>query len=393
MNKYKLAILSSHPIQYKVPLFRELSRHPQLDVVVYFCCDHGVRKRYDPEFGKEFSWDIPLLDGYSYKFLKNWSPNPRPSFWGQINPEILVELRRNKFDAAIVDGWMSVTNWLVFLSRNPIFLKSENPLNQELIKPWWKVVIKKIVFKFLFQRIKTFLFIGKENKEFYQFYGVPEDKLFFTPYAVDNKRFIQSFEQLRTRKQELKKRLGIGPEKVVILYVGKLINKKRPFDLLLAYERLENKNKALIYVGDGPMRDELESYIKENKLEGVYIAGFKNQSEVVNYYTVGDVLVLPSGLGETWGLVVNEAMCFKLPIIVSDLVGCARDLVRNGENGYVFPGGDVDRLKECLEELVQNDEKRRNFGEKSFEIIQSYGYEKDVEGILQAIENNLKNKT
>jgi glycosyltransferase involved in cell wall biosynthesis len=117
----------------------------------------------------------------------------------------------------------------------------------------------------------------------------------------------------------------------------------------------------------------------------VHFVGFKNQTELPQYYGLADIFVLPSGIGETWGLVVNEAMCFGLPIIVSDLVGCGSDLVKPAENGYTFPVGDVKELVNRLEGLIANRESRIAFGEKSFEIIQNYNYEKDVDGILTAM--------
>ena len=114
--KYKLAILSSHPIQYQVPLFKRLSTHKDVDLTVYFCWDRGVEdEEYDPGFGMKLKWDIPLLEGYQYKFLCNWSPKPSSSFFGLINPGIYKELIQNRYDAVLVHGYASLTNWLAFL--------------------------------------------------------------------------------------------------------------------------------------------------------------------------------------------------------------------------------------------------------------------------------------
>jgi len=178
----------------------------------------------------------------------------------------------------------------------------------------------------------------------------------------------------------------LNKDQTVILFTGKLIEKKHPFDLLKAYQRAANNSSkvALVFVGDGALRPELEKYAKEHNLKNVHFVGFKNQTELPKYYTLADIFILPSGLGETWGLVVNEAMCFGLPIIVSDLVGCGPDLVKYGENGYIFPVRDIKKLTEYLLDLIQNPQKRKKFGKKSFEIIQNYSYEKGIEGILKA---------
>jgi len=387
MEKYKLAILTSHPIQYQTPLFQNLGNHPAIDLMVYYCWDFGAKKEtYDAEFGRKIRWDIPLMEGYKCKFLKNYSLKPFSDFWGQVNFGIISELRKSDYGAVIVFGWNSFTNWLAFFTaffkKTPVFLRGDNPFNQELLKPKWKIKIKKIILGGLFKRISAFLYVGEENKKFYKYYGVPEEKLFFCPHAIDNGRFAAASKILSAKRDK---------NDIIVLFVGKLIEKKRPMDLLKAYEKsifnfqFSIFNTTLLFVGDGILRPQLEKYAKDNNIQDVKFIGFKNQTELPQYYGSADIFVLPSGLGETWGLVVNEAMCFKLPVIISDVVGCDSDLVKHGENGYIFPTGDVEKLAEGLKNLIENPEKRKKFGEKSFEIIQNYTFEKDIVGILKAI--------
>lgn len=401
ITKYRVAILTSHPIQHQAPLFQKLAKRPEIDLTVYFCWDFGFRKEsYDSEMGRKLKWDIPLVEGYNYKFLKNFSLRPSSGFWGQINPGIIKELIENKYDAVIIFGWNSFTNWLAFLTafivKMPVFLRGENPLSQEAFKNPFKLKIKKIILGWLFRRISAFLYIGEENKKFYQYYGIPELKLFLCPYADDNERYISEAKKLKPKKLIFKKELGIDSKNTVILFVGKLIERKRSFDLLKAYElltkssNLKSESFSLVIVGDGILRPSLEDYAKSRGLKDVYFVGFKNLTELPKYYAFADILVLPSGVGETWGLVVNIAMCFKLPIIVSDLVGCGPDLVKNNKNGYIFPSGDIDKLILYLKSLISDTRKRKLFGEKSFKIIGNYSYEKNVDGILKALNNNLR---
>jgi len=409
----KIIIITSHPIQYQVPLFKLLTLKEEMDLRVHFCWDFGVGgNNKDKEFGRIIEWDIPLFDGYRYKFLKNYSLKPSSDFWGQINFSVISELRKERPDALLIFGWNSFTNWLAFFTAFSlgikVFLRGESPLNQELLKPKWKIGIKKFILKPLFSRVYKLLYIGYENKKFYEYYGVPEEKLVFVPYAVDNKRFMAVSESLKANRKELREKLlGIKDERPVILFVGKLISKKRPMDLLRAYElliisaqgarlpdgqgsasggkyqQLKTNNYSLVFVGDGELRSELEKYAKEHDLKNVHFAGFKNQTELPQYYTVADMFVLPSGPGETWGLVVNEAMCFGLPVVVSDIVGCVTDLVYEGENGYVVPLGDVRKLSDALSMLLKND--REKFGKKSFEIIQGYSFEEESKNILSIV--------
>lgn len=399
MRKYKLAVITSHPIQYQTPLFKKLSQ--RLDLMVYFFWDFGVKETFSQEFGRKIKWDIPLLEGYRFKFLKNFSLRPSSEFLGQVNFGIINELKKNKYDAVLVFGWNSFANWLAFLTafilKIPVLLRGENPLNQELLKSNWKRRIKKVILGWLFRRISAFLYIGEENRNFYKYYGVPESKLFFVPYAIDNDRFISANNSLVLRRNQIRKRIGISEKETTILFVGKLIDKKRPMDLLKAYELLVNRltsysndqstnNIHLLFVGDGVLREELENYSRENNLSNVYFTGFKNQTELPEFYAISDIFVLPSGEGETWGLVVNEAMCFGLPIIVSDRVGCGINLVKDGENGYIFPLGDSNRLFEKIK-IILDKKNVENFGKRSFEIIKKYSYDADIEAIINAVKS------
>ena len=392
MKKYKIAFLISHPIQYFSPLFKEMAKCPCIDLNVYYCSDESIRGMKDVGFGINLKWDIPLLEGYNYKFLKNYSPKPSifNGFLGLMNFSIINELRKNKYDVLIVHGWNYLTNIIAIISAKlfgiKTFIRGDNPLNQEIKKSKYKIFIKKIILKnFLFKIIDGFLYVGKENKDFYKFYGIPEKKLFFAPYAVENERFIKDYENLIKEKDKIKEEIGISKDKIVILFVGKLIEKKRPMDLLLAYEKINFKNKALLYVGDGILKKQMEDYVKEKKIENVYFVGFKNQTELPKYYVIADIFVLPSYIGETWGLVVNEAMCFGLPIIVSDMVGCAKDLVKNGENGFIYPALNVEKLSYFLKKLLEDEKLRKKMGKKSFEIIKKWDYKRSIEGILSAI--------
>ena len=375
----KLAFLISHPIQYYSPLFRELSK--KIDLTVLYCSDESITDMKDKGFNKKIKWDIDLLRGYKYKFLKNNSPIKsifKPPF-GLINLEIKKEIK--DYDAIIIHGWHYITHRLAIRYAQkykiPYFIHSENPLNQELLKPKWKRMIKHLTLSKLFKNAAGCLAIGTENKRFYKYFGVKDNKIFFMPYAVDNKRF----KKTKTWPKELPK------NKKIILFSGKLIEKKRPFDLLKAYEMVKDKDKSLVFLGDGKLRKRLEKYVKDNKIKDVYFLGFKNQSKLPKYYSAADIFVLPSGLGETWGLVVNEAMNFSLPIIVSDVIGCSKDLVK--DNGFIFEKGNINQLTSYLDKLLNNKSLREKMGKNSLKIIKNWSYKEDIEGILKAI-NTIK---
>ena len=226
----KLAIIMSHAIQYQAPLLRKIAASGKIDLTAYFNWDFGVnQKSIDPEFKAKVQWDIPILEGYRYKFLKNFSLRPSSNFWGQLNFGIIKELIQNRYGTVLIYGWNLFTNWLAFLTaliiNTPVILQGESPLNQELLKNGWKQKIKTVVLKRFFKHISAFLYIGEENKKFYQYYGVPEEKLFFVPYAVDNERYMAAAENLKNKRQKFRDELGIKENDIAILFVGKFIEK------------------------------------------------------------------------------------------------------------------------------------------------------------------------
>lgn len=378
----KVVVLTSHPIQYQAPLFKLLAGMPDLDFRVWFCWN---RESMDKEFGVSVRWDIPLLDGYNNAFLKNYSFAPSSDFFGQFNPGVILRIIRLRPNLLILFGWNSLTNWLAFLTAKilgiNVAVRGESPLRQEFLKTKTKILLKKLFLPIFFSALDIVFYIGEENRKFYEYYGVPQKKLFFTPYAVDNLFFIKKAEELIKKRKELRTSFGFLESDCILLFMGKLISKKNPKDLLGAYKKLVPKNPGLklVFVGDGSLREELERL--SAGFGGVKFVGFKNQTEVSQFYSLADILVLPSGLGETWGLVVNEAMCFGLPVIVSDVIGSGSDLVKQGENGFIFPAGDVDKLIHAITFFLTNPNKRRVFGVRSLEIVKKYSLNECVAGI------------
>jgi glycosyltransferase involved in cell wall biosynthesis len=388
-RRFRLAILASHVIQYQSPLFRVLAGQPEIDLSVFFCSEGGAQSYHDKGFGREVKWDVPLLEGYSFEFLPNWSIRPDASrFWGRINPRIILFLRRRKFDAIWIHGWARFTDWMAMLAaftfKVPVLMRGESNLLPAL--PPWKSALKRIVLRNLFRRTSAFLAIGRYNADFYRAYGVPKEKIYLIPYAVNNDFFLSQADKLASSKAELKQELGIAPDLPVVLYSGKLIKKKRPSDLLRAFEYVSKAQKAvLVYVGAGSLEPDLKQYAETKHLPVVF-AGFRNQTELPKWFAIADVFALPSG-EEPWGLVVNEAMCFSLPVVASDQVGATGDLVRGGVNGFVFPTGDARSLSEHLQLLLSDPVLRARFGQKSREIIEHWSYRENVNGILSCLEH------
>jgi glycosyltransferase involved in cell wall biosynthesis len=341
---------------------------------------------YEKGFGQTLTWDIPLLNGYDHVFLNNASASKgmNTRFFDAVNWSIFKLLRQSNDKLIIVNGWAYMSDWFVILAAKlygkKVWMRAEMPWNQEELKPKsFKKFIKYLIFKHLIFKyfIDKCLYIGSQNKKYYLMHGVKESSLIFAPYAVDNQRF-QSF---KTDRSSARQKWNIDDKQIIILYSGKLIDKKRPLDLLRSFHKLDVANTVLFYLGDGPLRNDLEAYIAQHQVKNVFISGFINQTEIGKIYSMADLFVMCSGIGETWGLSVNEAMNFSLPVIVSSTCGSSFDLVENGVNGYVFKEGDIDALTQCIQVVVKDAPLREKMGVASSDKINQFSYKVTIENI------------
>lgn len=396
-KKYKIAIIAPEPLYYHVPLFRKLAKAPEIDLMVYYCSDESlsgidIEKMYCTK-GKIVDKDS-LLDGYNCKFLKNYSFSPSILNWpfGLINLGIWKEITDNNFDAVIIQSWTNLTWWLAFFAclifKTPVLFMTDANVVSEHSKSRTKIFIKKTILgNFLFKKASGFLTSGISNEEFYKYYGVLESKITRLPFSWGYEKFLEEASILKLKREETRKKFNIKEGDFIILYVGRLSEEKNPMIILDAYKNIKNLNKKLFVVGDGPMRKEFEEKINELKIKNVNMIGFLPHENIFTFYNIADVLVLPSK-AETWGIVVNEAMCFSLPIIASDKVGAVKDLVKDKYNGFIFPSGSVDKLTICFEDLMSLPKEGLVFFRKrSKEIIEKWVKKIDpVYQIIKAIE-------
>ncbi len=350
--------LQTHPIQYNVSLFRYLTING-INLEVIYLSNFGVKPSFDKEFNKTIKWDIPLLEGYNFIFFKNYSPKASifSGFFGLMNFGVINYLwnRRKQEVLVIIPGWNYFSTVLAILVcklfKVKYTIRFESPLNQELLKnPYFALPKKIFLRKFVFKGAFCNFFIGEQNKLFQIYHHVPPSKLIFTPYSVDNFYFSSLYKSNSDKKIEILKELSIPKDKIILLTSGKLIQKKRPFDLLNAIQILDSNKYFLIFVGDGTLYDSIQDYISCNKIDNVLLSGFVNQSEIYKYYLIADIYIQASGIGETWGLSINEALNFNCKLVVSDRVGSSFDLVYEGFNGYTYKYSDVYSLASAIDD-------------------------------------------
>ena len=393
---YKLAIIAPTCFYYQEDLFRQLNCHPRIDLTVYFCSEEALDARDAHVMYQTIeNWGDrnELLNGYKYKFLKNSSPRPSYLKWphGLMNFSIWDEIEQERPDLVVLMSWMNITWWIAIAAcvrfHVPFLYMTDANIAAESYSSGLKKAMKQIVLgNILFKLATGFLCAGYANRKLYQFYGVPDRKLIPFAYSWGYKALLETASQLKPRRSELKAKQGLSDDSVVILYCGRLGEEKALFDLLNAYQLVGNPNKHLAIVGEGNIGQSLRDYATNQNINSIRFWGFRKRHEIAEYYATADVLVLPSRR-ETWGIVVSEAMCFELPVIVSDQVGAAPDMVREGENGFTFPTGDIQALADRIRRVIDlPTAERRKMGLRPAQLMDSWSSRDLVKSLDQYLD-------
>jgi len=382
----RLAIVVSHPIQYYSPVFQLLHQRGLLTIKVFYTWGESSVHKFDPGFNKKIEWDIPLLDGYPYEWVVNTSKDPGTHhFNGIVNPGLITQLKAWQPGALLIYGWGYNSHLKViryFKNKIPIFFRGDSTLLDE--KKGYKTILKTLFLKWLYRHVDHAFYVGTNNKAYYKAYGLKEDQLTFAPHAIDNKRFsVDNAEGVLTLRREL----GIAADNLIILFAGKLEEKKDPALLLDAFINLNKAGLHLLFVGNGPLEQQLKAKAERN--DNVHFIDFSNQSQMPAVYQACDLFCLPSkGPGETWGLAINEAMASGRAIIVSDKTGAAIDLVETGQNGVIFKADSLADLTGKLDKVTGAGKKGlAEMGKISKKMIEKWSFENQVRAIEAIIRN------
>lgn len=338
----RIAFIVSHPIQYLVPLYQKLAGRDDTEVKVFFTWHAGERAVDDPGFGRPIAWDIPLTDGYEFELVANVASGPGThKFLGLRNPTLLDRVASWQPDVVHIDGWawLSHLQLLYGLKKRGVrtlFFGDSNLLDGKAGGPrWW---IKSAVLRRVYSWPTACLYAGSANRAYFEIFGVPPQRLYPCPHAIDVNRFAEPAAQREEEAARWRSGLGIAADRKVLLYAGKFEPKKRPTDLMRAFARLPDPSLMLVMVGSGELQGEIDAIAATDPAR-FRILPFQNQSRMPVVYRLGDIFVLPSAFGESWGLAVNEALACGRPVIVSDRVGCAADMV-DASCGRIFHAND-----------------------------------------------------
>lgn len=386
----KIAIVTSHPIQYYAPLFKLLAQG--IDLKVFYTWGKDSVEKYDPGFGKKVQWDIPLLDGYSHQYLQNTSAEPGSHhFKGIKNPTIIKELLDYNPSAIMVIGWGYHSHLKVlryFKGKIPLYFRGDSTLldnNNIGIKGKLQCLLRRIFLVWVYSHTDKAFYVGEESKAYFKWALLKETQLVFSPHSIDNARYEIDYT---SKANELRTSLSISNSDRVILFAGKFENKKNPLLLLNAFISASTVNVHLLFIGNGDNETQLKLLAKEStKTSFIHFINFQNQSMMPIWYQLADVFCLPSkGPGETWGLAVNEAMASGKAIIASTKVGCGKDLVKKNLNGWIFESDNLEELREVIEKIPSK-ESLIKMGEESRRIIINWGIANTANCILKEWRN------
>jgi glycosyltransferase involved in cell wall biosynthesis len=384
----RLALIASHPIQYVVPLYQRLGRRTDIEIKVFFTWHAGDQATEDRGFGKRIAWDIPLTQGYQFELVPNVSTDPGThGFFGLRNPTLVDRIMAWRPDVVHISGWA----WFSHLQAlhafhrrgvRTLFRGDSHLLDAE--PPGSRRWVKRAVLRRVYSWPAAFLVVGTANRAYYEFFGVERARLYPCPHSIDVGRFAEPAQAFKQEAARWREQLGIAAGQTVLLFAGKFEQKKRPVDLMRAVLRLHHPGIVLILVGAGELQGEIDAIAAADP-DRFRVIPFQNQSRMPVIYRLGDLFVLPSARGETWGLAVNEAMACGRPVVVSDRVGCAADVV-DPTCGRVFPSNDWSAFGNIVDEWIKNPHEQLQMGRAAAKRACSFDVGISEAALVSAIE-------
>jgi glycosyltransferase involved in cell wall biosynthesis len=355
MNRIRLTVVETHPVQYNAPWYRYVAQHcDEIDLTVLYA-SRPTPSQQAVDFRRPFEWDTRLLDGYRSRVVRESRPDDRfdsDSYRGLDVPDIGAALLETQPDVALIAGWHSVTQTRAMTACRangiPVLYRGDSHLGTRpsgVTGVLWRVKTRVFL-----ARYSAHLAVGQRARAYLLANGVPAARIYASPHAVDNELFASTAAPHLSDAARMAVRCsyGLSPQDFVVLFVGKINGRKRLLDAMTAVAQL-GPSCVLLIVGDGERMAEARADAEQVGAR-VSWAGFVNQRDLGRVYAAADCLVLPN-VRETWGLVVNEAMATGLPAVVSDGAGCAPDLIVPGETGEIFRAGDVGDLVEALQRM------------------------------------------
>ena len=386
MQEPVLTIYETHPVQYHAPVYRAVAKH--IPVHMIYGSDFSITGYRDREFGTSFAWDTDLLSGYSHEFLASGANASKTYEAVTADGLAGVLAKSNVSRCHLLVGYSSAFDRAVIRllksRREPMMLRAETT-DHAFRRSWLKSLARDYVLRSLYRRMDRILFIGKRSRQHYQRLGVPANKLVASPYCVADATFQYDEQHRQQYRETTRAAWNASAADLVLLFSGKLVERKGVAMLpnaAVALAESTNRKVRLVLLGDGDQRDNVLSLAKAKNV-AVLPLGYQPQSKLSSFYHAADVCILPSIAGETWGLVVNEALLHGVPVVASEMVGSVDDLLISGVTGEVFATSATAAMKQAVQRIAgyaQADSTRHACRAKALE----YSTEKAAQGIVQA---------
>jgi len=300
--------------------------------------------------------------------------------------EIGQRIASGRYGLLHLAGWghpvLAAALVIAHLHGIPVTVESDTSRRAE--KTTWKSAAKRIVYPWLFSIPKVFLPGGTRQAAYLKNYGVGETRIRVAQMTVDVERIRAHADGRKTElRAAFRNRFQIPAHALVVLYLGRLEPDKGIEDLLRAHAHVAagRSDLCLLIVGDGSLRADVESAAAASA--AIRYVGRLSGDDVWDAYYAADVFVLPSR-DEPWGLVVNEAMAAGLPVVVSDRVGCADDIVVDGGTGLIVPAESPEPLADAIGRLADCVELRETMGRRGRDLISGWTLENQADRTVAA---------
>jgi glycosyltransferase involved in cell wall biosynthesis len=371
------------PTPYRSPLFDLLAQRSDLDLIVVYAAEAIARNRWRQSIGHPHVILRGLRLPGAHLLLRHDYP---------VTPGIFTRLARARPDCAVITGWSTFASQAAIAwccARHvPFVLQVES--HDYGPRSRWRRLVKGLVVPRIVRRAGSMLVTGALARRSLIARGADPARIRVFANTVDVRRFAAEAERRREHRAELRGRLGLASSDVAVLSVARLAPEKGLDTLLRAAAATSLEHIRVVIAGTGPERQRLEALGGELGLDAVFL-GHLDREALTDAYAACDVFALLSR-HEPWAVVVNEAAACGLPLVLSDRVGAAYDLLEDGVNGVLVPADDVTAASKALVRLVGDPDFRRRAGERSAEIAAGWGYEPSVEAFMAAVREAVGSK-
>lgn len=360
----KILFISNIPTPYRNDFYNELGKIVELTVV--------YEAKTAKNQGIRFNWNDEDIKNYTPYFLSDGDITEK-----KVDRTIFSFLSR-EYDYIFVTNYAYYTEMaaIIYLKAHRIPYIME--IDGGVIKKERK--LKYILKRFLISGANMYFSPSRDTDQYLKYYGALPEKIRRHPFTSIRENQIQNQKLSQSTKQQIRKELGVSDDKMIV-GVGQLIFRKG-WDVLLSVAT--SINAGIYILGDGELRTQYEEIIEDKGLINVHLVGFKSNEDTSKYYKAADVFVLPTRY-DIWGLVVNEAMAYGLPVVTTNLCNAGLELIEDGINGYIIDPDDSESLLNSIAMALENSEQ---LGINALNTIKKYTIENMAKAHLSLLQGD-----